>query len=224
MQPYVRLQEERRTSRRTIADALEVVRQEFGLDDIGPAHVRIDPLRLPCGQCTALVDVLFSDLSCGVSLPTSAQFKARSETSSRQQEFEISRLDGAEIYSDGSAELADGTRLLAVEVVPTHLPYEASKLDQKILGYVISLTKADYCCRSIREGVPEHLQEMIPDIRVLDFSRVRMIEASLLKVIRGYISDKDPDLRVSNQKIADALAMFGIRVPRSRRPRTRAAI
>ena len=37
MQPYVRLQEQRRTSRRTIADALEVVRQEFGLDDIGPA-------------------------------------------------------------------------------------------------------------------------------------------------------------------------------------------
>ena len=219
MQPYVRLQEQRRTSRRTIADALEVVRQEFGLDDIGPAHVRIGPLRLPSGQCTALVDVVFSDLGCGVSLPTSSRFKARGGTSSRQQEFEIFRLDGAEICPDGSVLLADRTGWCAVEVVPTLLPYKLSKLDRKILGYVISLTKADYCYRSLREGLPEHLQQMVPDIRVLDFSRVRMIKAPPLKVIRGYISDRDPDLRVSNQKIADALAMFGVRVPRLRRPR-----
>ena len=121
-------------------------------------------------------------------------------------------------------QLADGTRWRAVEVVPTLLPYKLSKLDEKILGYVISLTKAYYCYRSLREDLPEHLREMVPDIRVLDFGRVRMIEAPQLKMIRGYISDKDPDLRVSNQKIADALAMFGIRVPRFRRPRTPAAI
>ena len=134
MQPYVRLQEQRRTSRRTIADALEVVRQEFGLDDIGPAHVRIDPLRLPCGQCTALVDVVFSDLGCGVSLPTSSQFKARSATSSRQQEFEIFRLDGAEICPDGSVLLADRTGWCAVEVVPTLLPYSSLSSTGKSSG------------------------------------------------------------------------------------------
>ena len=131
MQPYVRLQEQRQTSRRTIADALEVVRQEFGLDDIGPAYVRISPLRLASGQCTALVDVVFSDLGCGVSLPTSSRFMARGGTSSRPEKFEISRLDRAEIWPDGSVLLADGTRLRAVEVVPTHLPYEPSKLDQE---------------------------------------------------------------------------------------------
>jgi hypothetical protein len=223
LQPYVRLREENRMNRRTVADALEVVRQEFGLDDIGSARVRIGLLPLPSVRCTALVDVVFSDLGCRVSLPTSSRFKARG-TNARQQEFEISRLDRAEICSDGSVLLADGTRLRAVEVLPTLLPYEPSKLDKKILGHVISLTKADYCCRSIREGLPEHLQEIVPDIRVLDFSRVRMIDAPQLKVIAGYISDKDPDLRVSHQKIADSLSMFGIRVPRFRRPRTLAAI
>jgi hypothetical protein len=217
MQPYVRLREERRTSRRTIADALEVVRQESGLDDIGRAHVKIHLLRLASGQCPALVDVVFSDLGCGVSLPTSSKFKARG-TNARQQKLEISRLDCAEICPDGSVLLADGTWWRAVEVVPTLLPYEPSKLDEKILGHVISQTKADYCYRSIREGVPEHLREMVPDIRVLDFSRVRMIKAPQLKMIRGYISDHERELRVSNQKIANALAMFGIRVPRRRRP------
>ena len=218
MQPYVRLQEQRRTKRRTIADALEVVRQELGLDDTGPAHVRIGPLRLPSGRCTALVDVVFSGLGCGVSLPTSSRFMGRSGTRSRPEEFEISRLDRAAVCSDGSV-LANGTPLRAVEVVPTVSGYEPTKLDQKILGYLISLTRADYCYRSIREGLPEHLREVVPDIRVLDFSRVRMIKAPPLKVIRGYISDKDPDLRVSNQKIADTLAMSGVRVPRFRRPR-----
>jgi hypothetical protein len=39
----------------------------------------------------------------------------------------------------------------------------------------------------------------------------------LLKVLRGYIEDTDPELKVSNQKIADALATFGVRIPRRRR-------
>jgi hypothetical protein len=100
------------------------------------------------------------------------------------------------------------------------LPYEPSEVDERILRHVIALTRAERCYRSIREDLSVHLQDTVPDIRVLDFSRVRTIRAPLLKVIRGYIEDHDPGLRVSNQKIADALAMFGIRVPRQRR-RTR---
>jgi hypothetical protein len=218
MQPYVRLDEERRTSRRTIADALEVVRRTLGVDDIGPARVRIGPLRLPSGQCTALVDVVFSDLGCGVSLPTSSRFMARSGTSARLEKFEISRLDRAEVCSDGSVLLAGGTRLRSVEVVPTLLPYEPSELDEKILWRVIVQTEADFCFRSIRDGLPDHLREIVPDIRALDYSRIRTIDAPLLKVIHGYISDRDPNFSASNQKIADALAMSGARVPRGRHP------
>ena len=106
MQPYVRLRESRRMSRRMIADARNVVRQELGLDNIGPPRVTIGAFRLPSGQCSAVVDVVFSDLGCGVSLPTSSRFKARSGTSSQQKEFEISRLDSAEVRSDGSVVLA----------------------------------------------------------------------------------------------------------------------
>jgi hypothetical protein len=218
MQPYVRLREERRTSRRTIADALGVVWQEFGLD-VGSAEIRIGPVQLPSGLRAAIVDVVFPDLGCAVSLPTSSRFKALHGT--WREELEISRLDRADGCSDGFVQLADGTRLRAVEVIPTRLPYEPSELDKRILEHVISLTGAkDHCYRSIREGLPEHLRNVVPDIRVLDFSRVRTIRAPLLKEIRGYISDHDPDLRVSNQKIADALAMFGIRVPRRRRRAT----
>jgi hypothetical protein len=133
--------------------------------------------------------------------------------------FEISRLAGAQICLDGSVLLVDGTPIRAVEVTPALLPYELSELDNKILRYLIALQNADYCYRSIHEGLPEDLQEMVPDIRALDYDRVRMIRAPLLKVIRGYICEKDPSLRVSNQKIADALAKCGVRIPRHRRRR-----
>jgi hypothetical protein len=74
------LQEERRNSRRTIADAFEVVHQVLGIDEIPPARIQIGLLPLPSGQVTALVDVVFADLGCRVSLPTSARFKAVTET------------------------------------------------------------------------------------------------------------------------------------------------
>jgi hypothetical protein len=216
MPQYARWQEERRTSRRTVADALDVVGQDLAPNEVLRAQIRIGPLLLPSGKWTALVDVVFPDLGCIVSLPTSSRFRALSDTNSRHQLFEISLLDDAEVCADGSVQLADGSRLRAVEVIPTRLPYEPSDRDERILRHVISLTGSDHCYRSIREGLPEHLQPQVPDLRALDYSRVRTIQAPPLKVIKAYIEDHDPELRVSNQKIADALATFGVRVPRPR--------
>jgi hypothetical protein len=218
VQPSVRLQEERRTRRRTVADALDVICQAFGIAEIPDAQIQLGPLRLPSGKLTALVDVVFPDLGCRVSLPTSARFKALTDASSQRQVFEIFLLDQAEVYSDGSL-LLDGTRLRAVEVIPTYLPYEPSELEERILRHVIVRTNSYHCYRSVREDVPEHLRDQIPDVRALDYARVRTIQTPPLKAIQSYIEVHDPKLKVSNQKIADALAAFGVRVP-WRRPRT----
>ena len=215
LQAQHRLREGRRTNRRTVADALEVIRQELGVEDFGQAHIEIGPFQLPSGQSTALVDCVFPDLGYRVSLPTSSRFRGR--TSSELRQMETSRLNGSEICRDGSVLIADGTRLRAVEVIPTILPYEPSQLDQRILRHVLALTNAHYCFRSIREDLPQDLWEMVPDIKLLDYSRVRSIEAPLLKLIKGYIEVHDPGLRASNQKIADSLAMYGIRIPVPRR-------
>jgi len=216
MQPYLGLDEAGRTRRRTAADAFEVVRQKLGVGEITRAEIRLAFFALPWGEWTAGVTVLFPDLGRYVALPASARFSARTDLPQRQT-FEIAVLEGAEICSDGSVLLKDGRRLRAVEVMPTPL-HRPSALDERILYYVIALTESWRCCRSIREGVPEEYACSVPDISVLDYSYVPKIKAPLLKQIRGYIEQRDPQLRVSNQKIADALARCGVRVPR-RRPR-----
>ena len=189
MQQYVALDQDGRTKRRTVADALEVVRQRLGVVEITRAEIRLAPLALPWGGSTAAVVVLFPDLGCYVSLPASARFGARTDTSPQRQAFEIALLEGAEICSDGSVLLKDGSRLRAVEVEPTGL-HRPSALDERILGHVIAMTKSFHCYRSIREGLPEDLQRQTPDLRALDYSRVRTIQAPPLKVIRGYIEKR----------------------------------
>jgi hypothetical protein len=221
---YLALEEGDRDKRRTIADTLEVVRQKLGVNDIAHGQIKTASFALPSGECTAAVVVLFPDLGCRVSLPTAARFKARTGTNSQRQDFDIALLDNAAVCPDGSVQLADGTRLCAVEVVPTHMPYKPSPLDERILHHVIVLTESYHCYRSMGEGLPEDLQHLLPDLRALDYGRVRTIKAPPLKVIQGYIADNDPELEVSNQKIADALAICGVRIPKRRRRRASPAI
>jgi|SRR5215831_10875081 len=52
MQPFTRLGEDRRSDRRTVADAFDVVRQHFRLDQIERARIEIGGLQLPSGALT----------------------------------------------------------------------------------------------------------------------------------------------------------------------------
>jgi hypothetical protein len=113
--------------------------------------------------------------------------------------------------------LRNGERLRAVEVVPSCLPYEPSPLDLRILRHVLALTGADYCYRSIQDDMPQEYRDMVPDLRAIDFARVRDLRVPYLKVIKAYIEDNDPALTVSLQKLSNALAAFGVRRPRRRR-------
>jgi hypothetical protein len=201
---YVALQEEGRDRRRTVADALDVVGQELGLNEITRAEIRLAALPLLRREPIAAVQVLFPTLQWRVSLPAATRFQGSDGTS--VQLLEITRLEGAKVNSDGAVLLMDGTRLRAVEVVPARLPHKVSTLEMRILRHLIEQTHSDHCYRSMRDGLPEHMQRMTPDLRAIDYARLASIQAPPLKVIRGYIEDHEPELRVSNQKISDTLA------------------
>jgi hypothetical protein len=170
-----------------------------------------------------LVDVYFPGHGCVVSLPTSVTFRAQIGSRSTK-EFDIFRLTNAVVDADVNVVLEDGTRLRAVEVVPGQ--YKPSVLDDRILKHVIALVEGREsrrgpllrsCYRRIREGLPQQLQDGIPELAALDYSRVRELRVPYLKEIKSYAENNDPKLSISIQKIADALAVFGI-PPGRRRP------
>jgi hypothetical protein len=220
VEPYVRLREEHRTQRHTIADVLEVVHEKLGLTEIPAGRIALLQVTLPWKETTAFVDVVFTDLGCAVSLPMSGRFTARTETEPQRIEYDISDLRDAEVCSDGSVRLANGTWLRAVEVLPTFLPHKPSAEErthwddgERILLHVIVLTKSFFCFRMLRDSLPPDLQHRVHDLWAVDYSRVHEIKAPPLKVIRAHIEDNDPELDISNQTIANALQEFGVRIP-----------
>ena len=134
------LKEDSRDKRRTVADALEVIRQEPEVEEMAGAEIKVSPFELPSGEATAVVAVVCPDFDCFVSLPASWWFTALSEKCSQRQRFEIPCLDDAKVGPDGSIVLTDGRRLRGVEMVPTHMPYAMSPVEQRILWHVIALT------------------------------------------------------------------------------------
>jgi hypothetical protein len=166
MRQYQRLLEDHRNSRRTIADALEVLREVGGFKDHHHAQVCIRRLSLPSGV-VGLVEVRFDDPSREnvsiVSLPSSTRFRAIREGAFRHKGFEIFRLDGATVSADAKVLLTDGTPLRAVEVLPTRLLNQPSKLDWRIVHYTISIIKAEkQCYRSLRQGLLPRPLRRIP--------------------------------------------------------------
>jgi hypothetical protein len=217
-----RLSEEGRNSRRTIADAIEVLHEQTGFGGADQANIRIGLLTSPSAQIVGLVNIFFDrpspDEVYVVSLPTSMQFVARRPNSSQRDHFEIAELDGAVLDDAGKVLLINGMTLCAVEFIPARLPLEPSRLEWRIVHHAISLMEAENrCYRSLRDGVPPEVREMVPDLRFLDCSTLTDLPIPPLKVIASLIQERAPNHeRPSQQKIADTLRKFGIRIPRPR--------
>jgi hypothetical protein len=221
MQSYVRLSEERRNSRRTVADVISVLSDEAGFAEDDHAEIRIGCLTLPSTEVVGLVQILFRHPSDGkvyvVYLPTSTCFLARRPNGSRRDCFSIEELDGATFSNAGIVLLNNGLTLRAVEVVPCRLP-EPTELDWRIVHHTISIIRAEgHCYRDLRDDLPPNYRDMVPDLRVLDCSRLSGLTIPLLKVITSRLREREPTLRnLSDQKIADALRDFGMRIPARR--------
>jgi hypothetical protein len=222
MAEFQRLFEEDRKSRRTIADAIEVLRQACDFNSNDRAEIGIGSLRLSPRDVVGLVVVGFKapvgDKISIVSLPTSVQFRAIRHGASQRECFEIFRLDGAVVDADANVLLKEGGTLTAVEVIPTLLLNQPTELDGRIVRLTVSMIGAENdSYRSLRTGVPQPQQDMVPDLRFLDCSKLHGLEVPPLKEIASYIGEQDWTLRkLAPQKIADALRKFGMRVPKQR--------
>jgi hypothetical protein len=195
------LREKERLTRRTVADAIDVLREFAGFGEHDHAEIRINVIPLPSKQTVGVILLRFDAPSDQevffVSLPTSGRFNGRREGSSRPATFEISQLDGALVDANATVRLRNGELLRAVEVVPASLPLEPSELDWKIVHHTISVVGAEKRCdRTWRTN----------GHRVIDCKRLPTLKPPPLKELAWRLAEQDPALRgVSPQKIADAL-------------------
>jgi hypothetical protein len=223
-QRYQRIREEDRNSRRSIADAIEVLRNVGVFNESSRAEIRVGSFRPLSGDWLYLVDVLCNVPSLEtvfvVGLPTSTNFKAIRAGSLRRELFGLALLDDALVSDDAGVVLRDGSKLRAVEIIPTRLLNDPCKLDWRIVHHTISIIGAEeHCYRSVRADVPSPLRDRVPDVRFIDCSKLRGLSLPPLKELAYQIARRDWTLRrLSRQKIADSLRKFGIRLP-DRRPR-----
>lgn len=224
------LKEEDKTARRTLADAFEVVRKEFGIEMPERAEVAVAGIRLPSGKRTNGIRLNFPGLQCGVSLPASERFSAITEKG--RVELDVQLLQNATAFLNGEVLLQDGREIRAITVVPTYLAYDPPRNYHYIVRVVIRMMKAvDFCYHRVLHGLPDeqlkHLPKTLIRQRRLDFSRIQEIgtpgsEASrsyrlpALKVIQYELERRNPSVKVSQQTVSDALAWAGLRPIRNR--------
>jgi hypothetical protein len=208
-----------------MADAIEVLREKAGFENNHRAEISIGRLKLPSTEVVALVQIIFDpqrgDEAYVVSLPTAKQFKAYRANARQRDRFDIAELHGAALDGSGNVLLTDGTALRAVEVIPARLPLEPTELDWRIIHHALSVLGASHCYRDLGYGLPQQLQEMMLDLRIVDCASFDRLTLRPLKVLSSLIRERDSTLRrLSAQQVADTLRKFGIRVPIPR-PRRR---
>jgi hypothetical protein len=134
---YKWLSEEQRKSRRSIADAMAVLRKEADFGEHDCAKILVSRFALPSGELVGMVVIQFNgqweDSTYCVTLPTACRFKGLREGSTRYDQLDIMRLNKATTNATGTVVLADGTILGAVKVIPARMPLEPSELDRKIV-------------------------------------------------------------------------------------------
>lgn len=212
MPRYEQLQEEQRDKRRTIADVIDVL---YAQGVVGAAKIRVGALRLPSDEIVGLVNAFVEstadDTIFVVSLPTSGHFRAQTQGGAEVETLEIFQLDEATVDGAG-VELADGARLRGVEVIPSLLPYHVTDLDWRIVHHTIAYLRAESEC--YRYPIHFERRRDALDCSALAALRDRI---PLLKQVQWYIAGRDPTLkRLSEQKIADTLRKFGMRIPAPR--------
>jgi hypothetical protein len=119
---YQRFAQDDKALRRTIADALAVLRTVPDFTAQSQAEICVGPLRLPSGEVVGIVELRFigslPEVVYIVSLPTARYFRAVKPSLPQPTRYDITRLDAARVDRHGTVILADGSVLHAVKLIP----------------------------------------------------------------------------------------------------------
>lgn len=217
---YVHLGEREKHNRRSVADAIELLVTDTGFRHKNHATIRTVPFPFPAKWPLTQLCVVFEHFDRQqtflVWLPTSSHIKARTAESRNSAKSDTVILDGAQVDIDASVWLSNGTQLRAVEVVPANLPYELSNLDWQIIESTIKLMKIGHLVmRTFGEELDDDVRETLPQIRRVDFLRLKEHQPPPLKVIQHFIETEGVG-HISFEKLSSTLSKCGMRLVRRR--------
>ena len=173
-----------RSSRRTVDDAVEVLRSLPEFCASKRPIIRARPLRLSSGEVPSTVQLWCDKLGWVISLPTAQKFRAKhaydgaSWSAGAAFNGEIELLDGAAVDVDAHDEcrvtLSDGTILRRVEIIPFPMPVHGKRkrdlqslyLQDAVLHHVILLIRADDVCFRYID------QQSFPGVYGIDYSKL----------------------------------------------------
>lgn len=207
----------------TLAEAMYILEASENFREGGEGSVHIGRVDLSSGKHFHIVVLKYhvpTGQTIEVPLHSANFFMGIERSGTERQQYPIELLHGALIGADAAATLLDRRELRAVEIIPERLPYELSALDEKIIHAAINAAKLDNTVyRSLQHGAPEEHIDYVPDLRFIDFNalaQARQAKFPLKAIAKSFAKlfplEKVPSL----QKIADTLALVGLRIPKSR--------
>lgn len=223
MSSYQWLADDTRSSRRTIAHAVDVLCAQTDFARGDRATIQVGHIRLPSTESVGLIQILYASplKTFIVALPPATKLKATRDQATISEAFDVTRFHEATVDVDGVVHLSDGLRLKAAEIRPHRLPLCPTQIDWRIVHATVRALRAEKkCYRPISYGLPKRLRRLIPRSEYsefLDCMALRRLRVPTLKELGYRLREIHPFLRnVSDQKIATTLRTFGIRIPQSR--------
>lgn len=211
--------------RRSVLDAIEVLREhaEFSEDD--RAIIRVRRLPIPSGKPIGLCHLTFVSKTIGpvaVFLPASLEVRARSASSDKFRTFKIFDLNESAVDTRGVVTLRSGQEIRSVEIELTTAMRNPTPLEWDIVWAtidVIGSKAANYFCLPFLNFNGGDIGS-IRTIVSLDYSAIRDFQNSVEKpekvfeAVRNRLKNNGAEKPLSRQKFYDALSVFGMWTPK----------
>jgi hypothetical protein len=199
-----------RQTMRSLADALEKLRELGAFSDGEHAEIKTMVLELPDRRTMGLVAVLGpcqrDESRWVIRMPSSLRFTART-TRGERLTYEIAHLNGAISDSDGNVQLSEGQFLHQIDLIPSRLNYDFTATQDAIVRRALKFLQVeDQCYRPLDD-------ELLPGLRVLHYDTLRNVRIPSLKAVQNYVEDHLEG--VSRPDVVTALKRAGMQFPRS---------
>ena len=212
------------TSRRTVADALELLEKKAGFREGDQGDIGVHGRRMPSGEVLGFFAVNFfstvTQTTYHVGFPAAQKVFAWRHQDQQRYQMDIFEINGARVDSQGRIALTTGVMIYALEVIPVPRN-EPSDLDLVSLRLaIVSVGAEERYCRRVRDEISGPFRDMIPEsFTALDWTNLPEFDSPPLKQIEYAFRAKYSGQAPSREKISQALRRFGVRIPRTRKHR-----